>query len=321
MRNIVLFILFSIAIQGVNAQTPRFVMDKTDTFFCETATITFTNSSVPAPGFDLSAYTFKWNFKKPLITSTKDTIPAYKASVRMTYNRPAKHYITLEMIRDGVSTVYTDSIYIRPKPNAWFTVADTVVGSDSVYRFISGKSLVKNDTINYKYTWTLMQRGGEVTSDSKDITFVSKATKVHNSPAFASKDGFKRDLLLENISDEGYYKMNLLVEDWRGCKDVYNELFYASKKLHFPQAFTPNGDGDNDFFRVQTNGRDVFNFQVFNSHGVLVFKSESNSILWDGYDINGKMALSGVYYFIVQSVQSDKPVKEVGYVVLLSNTK
>jgi gliding motility-associated-like protein len=68
-----------------------------------------------------------------------------------------------------------------------------------------------------------------------------------------------------------------------------------------PNAFTPNGDGQNDFFIPR--GRcfvERVDFQVFNRWGQLVFETTDPAINWDGTNLNGDRLASGTYYYIGQ---------------------
>jgi gliding motility-associated-like protein len=60
-----------------------------------------------------------------------------------------------------------------------------------------------------------------------------------------------------------------------------------------PQAFSPNGDGNNDMLFVMGSVFDM-NFQVFNRWGQLVFESKDRGIGWDG-TFDGKPCNPGVF--------------------------
>jgi gliding motility-associated-like protein len=55
-------------------------------------------------------------------------------------------------------------------------------------------------------------------------------------------------------------------------------------KVYIPNAFSPNGDGVNDVFKIETG--DVilyeFNMKVFNRWGTLMFESDDYSRGWNG---------------------------------------
>ncbi len=52
--------------------------------------------------------------------------------------------------------------------------------------------------------------------------------------------------------------------------------------LEIPNVFTPNGDGNNDYFEVETDGLSVYKFMVFTRAGTEVYQSSSPRIFWDG---------------------------------------
>lgn len=54
-------------------------------------------------------------------------------------------------------------------------------------------------------------------------------------------------------------------------------------KLYIPNAFTPNGDGKNDFFKASF-GENIteYSLQIFNRYGEMVFESKDKSKGWNG---------------------------------------
>jgi gliding motility-associated-like protein len=68
-----------------------------------------------------------------------------------------------------------------------------------------------------------------------------------------------------------------------------------------PNAFTPNGDNQNDLFVPR--GRcfvERVEFQVFNRWGQLVFETEDPALNWDGTNLNGDQLSSGTYYYVAR---------------------
>jgi len=77
--------------------------------------------------------------------------------------------------------------------------------------------------------------------------------------------------------------------------------------LLLPTAFSPNADGNNDYFHPLGQGYEVTGFKVFNRYGQLVFEGQGKDMLgWDGY-FNGKQQENGVYTFICQYYLIDEP--------------
>ncbi|MBW8685987.1 gliding motility-associated C-terminal domain-containing protein [Chitinophaga rhizophila] len=71
--------------------------------------------------------------------------------------------------------------------------------------------------------------------------------------------------------------------------------------IYLPTAFTPNGDGRNDIFRVVTTGAvEMKELSVFNRWGELVFSSNNISRGWDG-TCKGVISEPGAYYWFVKA--------------------
>ena len=81
--------------------------------------------------------------------------------------------------------------------------------------------------------------------------------------------------------------------------------------MYIPSAFTPNGDGVNDFFGVKAEGIKSFNLQIFNRWGEVVFVSESITNLWDGSFKGEKIMNTDVYVYQVKATGlNNKPLPE-----------
>jgi len=71
--------------------------------------------------------------------------------------------------------------------------------------------------------------------------------------------------------------------------------------LFLPNAFSPNGDGVNDKFGVETIGNPLsFELRIYNRFGQLLFTGNTITDKWDG-TYNGKPVDMGTYYFRVYS--------------------
>ena len=68
-----------------------------------------------------------------------------------------------------------------------------------------------------------------------------------------------------------------------------------------PNAFSPNGDGLNDFIGLRSRGiEELERFLIFNRWGQLIFESNDINATWDG-TFKGKPQEVGVYLFYVQA--------------------
>lgn len=79
----------------------------------------------------------------------------------------------------------------------------------------------------------------------------------------------------------------------------------VSKKIAFPNFFSPDNDGINDRFRCYdvSLGEDGFRIRIYNRWGRMVHKYDGNIRNWEGWDGKIKdsndLAPVGVYYYIV----------------------
>jgi len=71
--------------------------------------------------------------------------------------------------------------------------------------------------------------------------------------------------------------------------------------FYVPNAFSPEGDGLNDEFKVIGNSDKIssFHMYIFNRWGALVFESKDISLGWDG-EYKGKPAPQGAYVFKIE---------------------
>jgi gliding motility-associated-like protein len=73
--------------------------------------------------------------------------------------------------------------------------------------------------------------------------------------------------------------------------------------LVLPNAFTPNGDNNNDLFGLKGKSANIqsFSLQVYNRYGEKMVEFSSPNEGWDG-KINGKNAPAGTYFFKISAI-------------------
>ncbi|MBV6655156.1 MAG: gliding motility-associated C-terminal domain-containing protein, partial [Mameliella sp.] len=81
------------------------------------------------------------------------------------------------------------------------------------------------------------------------------------------------------------------ITDTAGCTATDNTLVRVVRdyKVYIPNAFTPNGDGSNDFFIIYSGGdvEEIENFEIYSRWGEQVFQANNippnnPSFGWDG---------------------------------------
>lgn len=90
--------------------------------------------------------------------------------------------------------------------------------------------------------------------------------------------------------------------------------------FELPNAFTPNGDGQNDLFKPsRSRFIDRINFTIFNRWGQAIFTSNDPAINWNGENKSGQKMAEGVYYYTCEAFesQSGAPIILSGYIELI----
>jgi gliding motility-associated-like protein len=106
----------------------------------------------------------------------------------------------------------------------------------------------------------------------------------------------------------GTYTVTLVAANQFGCSDTSVRTNYIKinqlPKIFIPNAFSPNGDGNNDVLYVFTQGTRFFEWKVFNRWGEKVFESNNTNVGWDG-QYAGKEAQPGVYTYTITVIFED----------------
>jgi gliding motility-associated-like protein len=72
--------------------------------------------------------------------------------------------------------------------------------------------------------------------------------------------------------------------------------------IEAPDAFSPNGDANNDVFDLKTkNIREIKEFKIYNRWGNLVFETTQMDVGWDG-TVKGKIQNIDTYAFYVRAI-------------------
>ncbi|HEY0058509.1 MAG TPA: PKD domain-containing protein [Flavisolibacter sp.] len=105
-----------------------------------------------------------------------------------------------------------------------------------------------------------------------------------------------------------------------GCTTTDSLLVRVFKKedIFIPSAFTPDGDGHNDYLKViMVQAKELKRFRVYNRWGNLVFETSNPSIGWDG-NWKGERQRSETYLWYCEAVGSDGSIiKKSGSVTLI----
>ena len=117
------------------------------------------------------------------------------------------------------------------------------------------------------------------------------------------------------------YNVRYTVGDSYGCTSTITKPIsvYTSCFLAVPSAFTPNGDGLNDYLQpLNAIKAEQVQFKIFNRWGQIIYKTSDWKQGWDG-TVNGIQQAAGTYVYLLQYINRDtkKPMQEKGTVVLI----
>jgi gliding motility-associated-like protein len=129
-------------------------------------------------------------------------------------------------------------------------------------------------------------------------------------------DSFVNDssLRYEFYEREDPFSVGLYVSTDDGCTDSVSAFLQHREEtiIHYPNSFSPNGDGKNEEFLILSEGvlLDDFNLEIYNRLGEQLFRTTRQSQGWDGRKPNGDLVSIGTY-FMIMNYRDDEKVERV----------
>lgn len=116
-------------------------------------------------------------------------------------------------------------------------------------------------------------------------------------PATWLSDPGSLDPIASPMGDITY---TLTVTNGDGCTAVAKQTISVFYDLLMPNAFTPNGDGRNDLFRIPPSVPvSIRQFTIYNRWGSEVFATSDGSAGWDGR-MGGQAQPAGTYVWVIE---------------------
>lgn len=163
----------------------------------------------------------------------------------------------------------------------------------------------------------------EINITDPDIFFYDQSQKAVSWQWFFDSLGLSRE---ENpvyaFPDTGAYQIDLVVSHLNGCLDTATQFLNVNpfQTYFVPNAFTPNGDGTNEFFKGTGYTRYIsaFEMQIYNRWGELVFETDDIEESWDGRSMrNDRLSPPGVYLYVINLQGLNGAEKLTGYITLV----
>ncbi len=114
-------------------------------------------------------------------------------------------------------------------------------------------------------------------------------------------------------AEEFDYRIVLKVTDRLSSCSAEAELVLSVKaidQIHFPNTFTPNGDGRNDLFKpALAETLTIRYMKIFNRWGEAIYSSTASDAAWDGRDFSGVLQAPDSYIYLVELVRPNGKIE------------
>jgi gliding motility-associated-like protein len=196
--------------------------------------------------------------------------------------------ISLQGCKDTLVEVFPVLVDVLPSPRGFIDVHPPVVS-------IFDPFVTVRDTSNQVRTETYIPGRGRI-NDLQELTF--------------------------KVGDTGTYNIVHISFNEFGCTDTVVGSFKVKAPLNFyvPNAFTPNGDGTNDYFKLSVTGVHYFVIHIYDRWGKKVFESDDQNYSWNGKMNNvGTAVPIGYYTYLIEVVESETSLthRKQGTIALL----
>ncbi|MEM8891957.1 MAG: gliding motility-associated C-terminal domain-containing protein, partial [Bacteroidota bacterium] len=124
---------------------------------------------------------------------------------------------------------------------------------------------------------------------------------------------------VHEYKNAGKYLVTLNYITENGCEGQFSQLMEVKELIvvSIPSAFSPNGDGVNDFFYIGSNLITDIDFKVYNRWGELVFQSQNPDFQWNGFSSEGRRLAEGVYVYLFDGIDiQGRPIERSGTISL-----
>jgi gliding motility-associated-like protein len=244
--------------------------------------ICFTDSSTIAPPSNIPSTGYYWDFGGVGFSITKDTCFVFPTE--------GKYSITHQVTSDqGCLSTVIQTLNITPKPKAKFLfINSTGLSVGANIQFVDSSS----NSVGWNWSFG---NGG--------------SSNLQNPSSF--------------YGENGTYTVSQTVADQFGCTDTYTAIVRVLNIVNeitelIPNIITPNGDGKNDFWRLDFI--DIYypkaEIEIFNRWGESIFKSTGYANAWDG-SYKGDPLPVGAYYYTLDLKDPKKPEVIKGNITLL----
>ena len=205
---------------------------------------------MPIGYLDYDSVTFKWSPEELLTSGANDTnvwISPDPGNHLLTVVSTSEHNcIDYDTIEVTVAKFDTSSVLIT-------TTSDTLITGETALLMAYPNGL--------EYVWQPATSVINQTNNTAEVGIVKTTEFTVQLTDSVVKECFRSE------------RVNIIFID-ANCEEPY---------IFVPNAFTPNGDGENDVLFVRGRNITDLYFAIFNRWGERVFETEDQSVGWDGF--------------------------------------
>lgn len=219
-------------------------------------------------------------------------------TITYTFNNKGYYYVKAyyyDNFDEGVDEPAETYVSMAPYADFQVTQVDNVDGKTVDVTF---KALYTNASCAYNWT-------GSITGSTPSFTKLKMNEGLHT---------VKLETILGTCQDSSTVKVLVRRSQLNDTSIIVQKNTIGT----FPNVFTPNNDGANDVFYIPTpvlsytDGakNNLYTFEVYNRGGMLIYKSVSPVIQWDGRTLTGEKAKPGAYFYTVKLNNTPLPSKK-----------
>jgi len=329
---------YSVVLPLLHPLVASFTMDTN--LICQDKLITFTNTSIISDGY---YGTFLWSFGNGVTDTNKNATYTFLNTGTYTVQLIATDWVpchdtTSAVVQvdtiSGIALLLTDTVICEGTYITYSSLYSGVGNTGNLWNFGDGTSLANaNPVIHafdapgvYTITVTADYRACPDTSISRTVTVFSQPS-IYIGPDTSICLGGEPLTLSDNIN-AGNPLASWLWNTGQTTSSitiVAPGIYYATVNINncyasdtisvasdcyidIPNAFTPNGDGVNDYFfprQMLTKGLVTFSMNIYDRWGELIFQTTTlDGRGWDGR-FNGIDQPNGVYVYIIDATFID----------------
>lgn len=248
------------------------------------------------------------------------------------------------IVVDIMSSPWAKSILLKSESAEYGTYLDSL--SPNTHTFVDDRNKPNYNPVHYKIR--VVDSCFQVSSPSNSVSSIYLNSQNINNSAWVAnwnKTRINQDSTLQYILQQKLYSprwetlaplnetphqrrvsfsegdtvfWRVLATDGRDTANSNVNLSIPTTPIFVPNAFTPNGDGLNDVFRISDFGIKDFKATVWSSSGQILAVSKSPKSIWDGLSKNGEPYSLGSYAYLIEiETETGKFITKQGNILLL----